>query len=112
MSSPSLFESAVNWIRTGYPNGVPATDFPPLLALLVRTLSEREVTDIGLRLARENDPDTPVTEELIRNAIAKVTDETPTDAEINQVAGRLAAAGWPLATQPESEDPQTTKVAV
>lgn len=99
MDSPSLFESAVNWIRKGYPEGVPPTDFPPLLALLIRTLDETEVTDVALRLARDHSLDTPLTDENIAAAIAKVTSEEPTEEEINQVAGRLATAGWPLATK-------------
>ncbi|WLP92106.1 DUF3349 domain-containing protein [Gordonia sp. NB41Y] len=99
MSNPSLFESAVGWIRKGYPEGIPSTDFPPLLALLIRSeLDETEVTQVALRLARDNDVNVPVPEEAIRDAIAHVTSELPTDDEINQVAGRLASAGWPLAT--------------
>lgn len=100
MSNPSLFESAVNWIRQGYPDGIPATEFPPLLALLIRTLDEDEVTDVALRLAREHDVDLPLSESDIADAIAKVTSELPTDDEINQVAARLAKAGWPL-SQPQ-----------
>jgi hypothetical protein len=93
----SPFEAAVNWIRAGYPEGIPATDFPPLLALLVRSLDERQVTDVVLRLARDHDLDVPLTEDNIGEAIAKATDEKPTGEKINQVAARLAAAGWPLA---------------
>jgi len=93
----SPFEAAVNWIRAGYPEGIPATDFPPLLALLVRSLDERQVTDVVLRLARDHDLDVPLTEDNIGEAISKATDEKPTSEKINQVAARLASAGWPLA---------------
>lgn len=93
----SLFESAVDWIRKGYPEGIPTTDFPPLLALLIRSLDEVEVTEVALALAREHGVDRPFTEDDISNAIAAVTSEQPTDEAINQVAGRLATAGWPLA---------------
>ncbi len=92
----SLFESAVNWVRQGYPEGVPATEFPPLLALLIRVLDERQVTDVILQLGRDLNGE-PLTEEQIGAAIHRVTDEKPSEAEINQVAARLAAAGWPLA---------------
>ncbi|MFW0786067.1 DUF3349 domain-containing protein [Gordonia sp. CPCC 206044] len=102
MGNPSLFESAVNWIRTGYPEGIPPTDFPPLLALLIQSLDEEQVTDVVLRLARDHGIDEPLTEQQIHDAIAKVTAEQPTKGEINQVAGRLASAGWPLATPPSA----------
>lgn len=38
-----------------------------------------------------------VTEQQIQDAIAGVTEQTPTTEETNQVAARLASAGWPLA---------------
>ena len=92
----SLFESAIDWVRQGYPEGIPPTEFPPLLALLVRVLDERQVTDVVLELGRDRDGD-PLTEDRIAAAITSVIDEKPSEAEINQVASRLAAAGWPLA---------------
>lgn len=99
MSNPSLFDSAVNWIRKGYPDGVPPNDFPPLLALLMRSsLSEEEVTNVALTLAREHGIDSPVTADRISSAIASVTEVHPSDDSVNQVAARLAAVGWPLAS--------------
>lgn len=100
----SLFESAVNWIRKGYPEGIPPTDFPPLLALLIRVLDEDQIMQVALQLTREYGVDTPLTEDQIRSAIRGVTDEPPTQAEIDQVAGRLAAAGWPLGEPDASEN--------
>lgn len=92
----SLFESAINWVRQGYPEGIPPTEFPPLLALLVRVLDDRQVTDVVLELGRDRNGE-PLTEDHIAAAITSVIDEKPSEAEINQVASRLAAAGWPLA---------------
>ncbi|MGC5257551.1 DUF3349 domain-containing protein [Gordonia sp. DT218] len=93
-----LFESAINWIRKGYPEGIPPTEFPPLLALLTRVLDDNQVTDVVLRLARYYDVENPMTEDRIREAIAKVIRDEPNSEEINQVASRLASAGWPLAS--------------
>lgn len=36
----SFIERALNWLRAGYPGGVPDTDYQPLLALLRRRLTE------------------------------------------------------------------------
>ncbi|GAB11751.1 hypothetical protein GOARA_088_00140 [Gordonia araii NBRC 100433] len=90
------FDSIVGWIRGGYPEGVDRSDFPPLLALLTRVLDEQEVTRVAQTLADEAGVPT-VTEQQIHDAIARVTEQAPTPEEINQVAARLAAAGWPLA---------------
>ncbi|EGD55341.1 DUF3349 domain-containing protein [Gordonia neofelifaecis] len=94
--APSLFENVIKWVRAGYPEGVPATEFPPLLALLTPVLSEAEVTDVILSLALEHGAETPATPERIREAIQAVTEQAPSEEETRQVAARLAAAGWPL----------------
>lgn len=95
--APSLFDNIIKWIRAGYPEGVPASDYPPLLALLTPLLSESEITDVILGLALEYGTDTPATPERIREAIHAVTEQAPSAEEIEQVSSRLAAAGWPLA---------------
>ncbi|WP_162562002.1 DUF3349 domain-containing protein, partial [Mycolicibacterium brumae] len=33
-------DNVLDWLRAGYPNGVPPKDYFPLLALLTRTLTE------------------------------------------------------------------------
>ncbi|MGB3302452.1 DUF3349 domain-containing protein [Gordonia sp. (in: high G+C Gram-positive bacteria)] len=94
--APSLFDNVIKWVRAGYPEGVPASDYPPLLALLTPVLSETEITDIVLTLALEHGADTPASPERIRDAIHAVTETAPSEDETRQVAARLAAAGWPL----------------
>ena len=39
-NSTNYLQLVLNWLHKGYPDGVPATDYYPLLALLSRTLSE------------------------------------------------------------------------
>ena len=89
-------EQVLDWLHEGYPQGVPPKDYFPLLALLLRTLSEDEVVKAAGTVLRNSDIDTPLTAEQVRDAIRQVTDKEPTPEEINQVAGRLASVGWPL----------------
>lgn len=96
-TSPSFFQSVLGWLHSGYPDGVPRTDYYPLLALLKRSLSEDEVVQATFTVLKGSDPDDPVTAEQIREAIREVVEKEPTADEINQVAGRLAMVGWPLA---------------
>ena len=95
-SETPLFESVINWIRKGYPQGVSRTDFPPLMALLTRVLTDEQVTAVAMQLVKEYGPREPVTEQQISDAVKRVTSEPPTPEEVDQVAGRLAAVGWPL----------------
>jgi hypothetical protein len=94
MTLPRMVNSIVGFLRAGYPNGVPAQDYIPLLALLARRLSSEEVAEIADALAAEGDP---VSGEALHRAIRDVTHEPPRPADIARVSAHLAAGGWPLA---------------
>ena len=89
-------QNVVGWLHDGYPQGVPRKDYFPLLALLLRSLSEEEVVKAARTILRGNDADTPVSEQQIRDAIHDITEKEPNPEEMRQVAARLASVGWPL----------------
>jgi hypothetical protein len=84
--------SVVSWLRAGYPEGIPPTDTFPLLALLTRRLSNDEVVTVAHELMQRGDFD----EVDIGVAISKLTDELPSEGDVERVRTRLAAHGWPL----------------
>ena len=90
-----VLDNVLNWLRAGYPQGVPPTDYYPVLALLTRTLSEDEVVQTARAVLLQGDE--PVTVDQIQEAIRQVAEKEPTDEEMRQVAARLASVGWPLA---------------
>ncbi|HVT70136.1 MAG TPA: DUF3349 domain-containing protein [Trebonia sp.] len=94
MPLPPFLASVIAWLRAGYPEGVPAVDYIPLVALLGSQLSEDEVSAIADELALTGDASSA---EEIKTAISRVTQETPQEGEIARVRSRLAAGGWPLA---------------
>ena len=89
-------DNVVGWLHEGYPHGVPPKDYFPLLALLMRSLTEEELVKAARTIVRQVDADTPVSEQQIRDAIHEVTEKEPNPEEIHQVAARLASVGWPL----------------
>ncbi len=96
---PTFLENVLGWLHKGYPEGVPPTDYyPPLLALLKRSLSEDEVVQAAQSILRAATFDTPpVSEDQIREAVREViAKDPPNPEELNQVAARLASVGWPL----------------
>jgi len=97
MALPPFLNRIVDWLRAGYPEGVPEHDYIPLFALLGSQLTNDEVTLIGDELAFSADPQSA---EAIKKAIATVTHTAPNDADINRVRSHLAAGGWPLAAAP------------
>ncbi len=101
MSVTSLMASVLNWLRAGYPDGVPGPDRVPLLALLRSTpLSEDEIKEVVRNIAEASAPadnDAPITRDDIEHFIAEMTNHDPGPENTARVAARLAAAGWPLA---------------
>ncbi|MGW5364055.1 DUF3349 domain-containing protein [Actinopolymorpha pittospori] len=91
----------VEWVRKGYPTGVPRQDYVALLGLLRRKLTEDEVLRIaddlvahavggGDAISRED------IEAMIRGAIVQAA----SDDDVARVSAHLAAGGWPLADPP------------
>jgi Protein of unknown function (DUF3349) len=100
MALPPVLNKIVEWLRAGYPEGVPDVDYIPLFALLGSQLTNDEVTLIAHELEASADPESA---DAIKKAIVEVTHTTPNDADVNRVRSRLAAGGWPLA-KPEHSD--------
>jgi len=94
MAMPRFLSKIIEWLRAGYPEGVPQHDYIPLFALLGSQLTNDEVILIGDELAGSGDPESA---DAIKKAIASVTHTTPHDSDVARVRARLAAGGWPLA---------------
>lgn len=93
MAAPAFLAKIVNWLRAGYPDGVPERDYVPLFAVLRTQLTGDEMTLIAQELAFSSAPDSA---EAIKSAIGVVTRTPVNDADVARVRSRLAA-GWPLA---------------
>ncbi|MFB7716165.1 DUF3349 domain-containing protein [Nocardia sp. NPDC056100] len=100
-SNTSILGSVLRWLRAGYPQGVPSEDYLALLAVLHRRLTETEIGLLVDQLTAE-DTDGIIERAEIEEAIRRLAHETPGDDDINRVAARLAAAGWPLAHPSEA----------
>jgi hypothetical protein len=87
-----LLNSIVAWLRAGYPDGVPQTDYIPLLALLSRRLSDDDIKAVASELMRRGEFD-PID---IGVMITQLTDELPSREDVERVRKRLASHGWPF----------------
>ena len=94
MSASDVIAKIVGFLRAGYPQGVPATDYVPLLALLRRRLSDDEVVQIVTELVGHDDLAADATD--IRVMITKITDQTPSPDEVERVKKHLEIRGWPI----------------
>jgi hypothetical protein len=95
MTPSKILRKIIDWLRAGYPEGVPPTDYVPLFALLVREhLTQEDVATFAAELAALSDEDTA---KAINEAVAGCSNCETSEAELARVRGRLAAGGWPLA---------------
>jgi hypothetical protein len=98
--SESPVSKVLKWLRAGYPEGIPQHDFPSVLMVLRRNLTDGEITAIADDLALQsvsNDSE-PVTADNIRVMIKDHVFQTATDDDLNRVSAALARGGWPLAS--------------
>jgi Protein of unknown function (DUF3349) len=94
MSLGDLAARMVAFVRAGYPQGVPETDYIPLLALLRRQLSDDEAAAVATQLAARGELNIDSAD--IGAAITRITDELPSPADLDRVQRRLEAIGWPV----------------
>ena len=105
METPQFITSLLSWLRAGYPEGVPATDYSPLLALLRRRVSDDEATDIAARLIEaggigpQGQP-RPISKIDAGVLITRVINELHQPEDIERVRQRLERLGWPFDAHP------------
>lgn len=97
MSKYSL-RSVLDWLRAGYPEGIPAKDHFALLAVLRRRLTDEEIAqvmELSIATAHEH-PDRHVDYDQLKQIIAGVLHEDPSEEDVERVTEHLAAGGWPV----------------
>ncbi|MFF5077040.1 DUF3349 domain-containing protein [Actinoplanes sp. NPDC000266] len=102
-SRQNFLSRAIDWLRAGYPTGVPRQDYVALLGLLRRTLTEDEVRKIAADIAAQSETtggSDPITAADIEAMINDEVLQAATPEDIVRVSAHLAAGGWPLADPP------------
>jgi hypothetical protein len=95
MALNTRLTGVLDWLREGYPAGVPPKDYIPLLALLRRRLTEDEVRQIADEIARRS-PGGSTTD--IGVSISRITDALPSPEDVARVEHHLSNHhGWPEA---------------
>ena len=101
MTTTSLLRSILDWLRAGYPEGVPGPDRVPLLALLRATpLTEDQIKEVVRNITADGSTalaDGEIGEDEIAAFIKDVSHHDAGPENVQRIAAKLAAAGWPLA---------------
>lgn len=93
----AILHTILDWLRAGYPEGVPQEDYVALLAVLRHKLTDDEVRHVVAEVTRDRSRGDAIEQDEIGDAIARLAHEHPGDEDVARVRGRLAAGGWPLA---------------
>jgi Protein of unknown function (DUF3349) len=100
MTTTSLLSSILTWLRAGYPQGVPGPDRVPLLALLRATpLTEEQIKEVVRNITADDSTalaDGEIGHDEIAAFIKDVSQHDAGPQNVQRVAAKLAAAGWPL----------------
>jgi hypothetical protein len=112
MSAKTVLASILDWLRAGYPEGVPGPDRVPLLALLRQVpLTEDQIKEVVRNITEvkaPTSPGDPIDKDDIEAFISDVTNHDAGPENVRRVAARLAAAGWPLSGLTVATDETTT----
>lgn len=101
MAVPPMLQAIIDFVRKGYPQGVPQQDYIPLLALLRRRMTDEEVAHIAQDLSLGG-ADSPDPAAAIKQAIWDATHQPPSEDDVQRVAERLREAGWDIGTAYDS----------
>jgi hypothetical protein len=94
----SLAQSVLDWLRAGYPEGIPAQDYLPILGVLRRRLTATEIHSIAVGLAEQSSGSArPISQADIEAMIQQTVYQRALPSDVARVSARLAAGGWPLA---------------
>jgi len=100
VTTTTLLHSILNWLRAGYPEGVPGPDRVPLLALLRATpLSEDQIKEVVRHITADGSAalaDGEIGQDEIAAFIKDVSHHDAGPENVQRVAAKLAAAGCPL----------------
>jgi Protein of unknown function (DUF3349) len=97
MARPAVLQRVLDWLHVGYPEGIPQTDYYPLLAFLSRSLHPDEVSEVVSSLEAENHAGHQTTTDDVRTAIEMVTQSPAIGQDVQRVADHLRSLGWELA---------------
>jgi hypothetical protein len=97
MALSTRLTGVLDWLRAGYPAGVPPKDYIPLLALLRSRLTEDEVREVAQEIAALGNGAENGSAADIGVQITKITDALPAADDVARVEARLREHhDWPL----------------
>ncbi len=95
----NIVTRAINWLRRGYPQGVPSHDNIAVLYVLKRHLSNEDIEAVIKEMIDASPQDSPTrrfTDKQIRDYIRDSAHQVPNPEDIERVKTRLTESGFPV----------------
>ncbi len=89
----NVLSAILDWLTTGYPDGVPPQDRFPLLALMRARLTDDQIEAVAERMLSDSGDLSKIDAQVL---IMKVTNELPVEADVERVRRHLEDAGVDL----------------
>lgn len=104
-------KAVLDWLRSGYPEGIPEKDHFALLAVLRRRLSDDEIDQVvAMSVERAHEtPDRHIDYARVRDLIAGTIHEEPSEEDIERVSRRLEEGGCSLARSDSHDGKKATR---
>ncbi|MDH2414084.1 DUF3349 domain-containing protein [Nocardioides sp. CER19] len=95
---PTRVARILDWLKAGYPEGIAPTDYPPVLGVLHRVLTDADIEAVADELALQSVSNgvQPITADDVRAMVREHAFQRCTPEELQRVSAQLAAGGWPL----------------
>lgn len=104
----NLLMRVVDWLRSGYPEGVPREDYVALFGILHRDLTPAEIEHV-IRIVRSDPAHSPtaasIPDDQIRAVIEQLVHERASSRDIERVQARLTEALPLTAADGRPDDP-------
>ena len=96
---PTIPSRVLNWLRRGYPSGIPSHDTFALFYVLERELTEQDLTELTELIIAEGETTTlrptPITREQIGSLISRVHSQPPEEADITRIQEKHRTENFP-----------------
>lgn len=96
---PNIASRALNWLRQGYPSGIPNHDTFALFYVLQRELTEQDLNELVDLLIAEGEATTlrpyAITRETIGKLIQDIHNQPPEEEDITRIQEKLRTENFP-----------------
>lgn len=97
--TPGVAARILGWLKAGYPEGIEPRDYPAVLGVLRRTLTEQDLDSIAEDLAEQSVRTGEAIDAAdIHAMVQEHAFQKASPEDMFRVSARLAAGGWPLAS--------------